>query len=148
MRRMLTAAVLLACATAHASAQTYPSRPVTIVVPYAAGGNTDEGPPDVGGLAGTSSGGGGNGGEPEPEPEPEVTDPRPWFSFFVTSQAGLFALPAGEVAPAPDPANGYGGNLGGLAGADEICTLLARASNPGDQKTWRAFLSTVTGSIW
>jgi len=60
----------------------------------------------------------------------------------VTSQAGLFALPAGEVAPAPDPANGYGGNLGGLAGADEICTLLARASNPGDQKTWRAFLST------
>jgi tripartite-type tricarboxylate transporter receptor subunit TctC len=41
MRRTLTAAAMLACVASLASAQTYPSRPVTIVVPYAAGGNTD-----------------------------------------------------------------------------------------------------------
>jgi hypothetical protein len=77
-------------------------------------------------------------------PEMPVTppDPRPFFSFFVTSQAGLYGLPAGEFAPAPDPAQGYGGNFGGLAGADEICTMLAKAASPGDTKTWRAFLST------
>jgi hypothetical protein len=69
-------------------------------------------------------------------------DTRPFFSFLVTSQAGLFGLPAGQAAPAPDPALGFGGDLGGLAGADEICTRLARAGNPGDSKVWRAFLST------
>ncbi len=67
---------------------------------------------------------------------------RPFFSFFVTSQAGLFGLPAGRWSPAPDPLNGFGGNLGGLAGADEICSMLAQRSNPGDTKVWRAFLST------
>jgi hypothetical protein len=85
-------------------------------------------------------------GEEEPdeviEEEPEPVDPMPWFSFFVTSQVGLFGLPAGEIAPAPDPVDGYGGNLGGLAGADEICSMLAQTSNPGDLKVWRAFLST------
>jgi len=54
----------------------------------------------------------------------------------------LFGLPAGEAAPAADPVLGFGGDLGGLAGADEICTRLARAGNPGDSKVWRAFLST------
>jgi hypothetical protein len=68
--------------------------------------------------------------------------PRPHFSFFVTTQAGLFSLGAGKFAPAPDPAIGYGGDLGGIAGADEICSLLAQRSNPGDSKVWRAFLST------
>jgi hypothetical protein len=102
-----------------------------------------EGQPDLGGLSGASGTGGNAGsGATEPEPEPVVTDERPFFSFFVTSQAGMYALPAGEIAPAPSATNGYGGNLGGLAGADEICTMLARASNPGDTKTWRAFLST------
>jgi hypothetical protein len=70
-----------------------------------------------------------------------ATDARPYFSFFATSQAGLYSLPAGEHAPQPDPARGYGGDFGGLAGADEICNMLARRSNPGDQKIWRAFLS-------
>jgi hypothetical protein len=118
-------------------------------------GNTNEDPAngeqtDPGGLTGNEDpmnpGGNGSTDEEDPmetdPPDPVPPDPRPFFSFFVTSQAGLFGLPAGEFAPAPDPALGYGGNLGGLAGADEICTMLARSSNPGDNKTWRAFLST------
>lgn len=70
-----------------------------------------------------------------------ASDERPYFSFFATSQAGMYSLPAGVHSPEPDPARGYGGDFGGLAGADEICTMLARRSNPGDQKIWRAFLS-------
>lgn len=75
-------------------------------------------------------------------------DPRPHFSFFVTSQAGLYGLPAGTYAPAPDPVLGHGGNFGGLRGADEICSMLAQRASPGDRKIWRAFLSssgTVSG---
>jgi len=110
-----------------------------------------EDPMNIGGLMGN----GGSDMEPvgagpmdpiEEDPEvpemPAMPDPRPFFSFFVTSQAGLYGLPAGDFAPAPDPALGYGGDLGGLAGADEICSMLAQAANPGDNKTWRAFLST------
>jgi hypothetical protein len=59
----------------------------------------------------------------------------PWFSFFATSMEGLLSL-------APDPVNGFGGDFGGLEGADEICTTLARQGNPSDSKTWVAFLST------
>jgi hypothetical protein len=62
----------------------------------------------------------------------------PWFSFFTTSQAGLLGL-------APDPVNGFGGDLGGLAGADAICDALAKQSNPTDQKVWVAFLSVAVG---
>ena len=72
--------------------------------------------------------------------------PRPYFSFFVTTERGLLSLPAGRYSPEPDPATGFGGNLGGLRGADEICTMLAQRSNPGDIKTWRAFLS-ATGEV-
>src|SRR5690606_24823016 len=68
--------------------------------------------------------------------------PRPHFSFFVTTQQGLFSLPAGRYSPAPDPVLGFGGDLGGIEGADEICSMLAQRSNPGDTKVWRAFLST------
>lgn len=83
------------------------------------------------------------GGADEPKPEDDVAlGPRPYFSFFVTSQSGLASLPAGRFSPAPDPVDGFGGNLGGLEGADEICTMLAQRSNPGDVKVWRAFLST------
>jgi hypothetical protein len=71
---------------------------------------------------------------------------RPYFSFFVTSQVGLFSLGAGQHFPAPDPVNGFGGDLGGIEGADEICTVLAQRSNPGDTKVWHAFLST-TGAF-
>jgi hypothetical protein len=68
--------------------------------------------------------------------------PRPHFSFFVTTQQGLLGLPQGTWSPAPDPIDGFGGDLGGLRGADEICSMLAQRSNPGDTKLWRAFLST------
>jgi hypothetical protein len=101
------------------------------------GTSGSEGNPDIGGLAGASGSAGTSGQQP-----PEPSDTRPYFSFFATSQAGLFSLPAGVSAPLPDRANGYGGDFGGLAGADEICAMLARKSNPGDTKTWRAFLST------
>jgi hypothetical protein len=114
-------------------------------VPTASGGT--EGQPDLGGVSGSSGSSGSSGDSESPDGgggsmEPEVPDERPFFSFFITSQAGMYGLPAGEFAPAPSATDGYGGNLGGLAGADEICTMLARASNPGDRKTWRAFLST------
>jgi hypothetical protein len=107
------------------------------------GGGGSEGQPDIGGISGASGTGAADAGSAGAS-EPALTDTRPFFSFFVTSQAGLFGLPAGELAPAPSATDGYGGNLGGLAGADEICTMLARASNAGDTKTWRAFLSTST----
>jgi hypothetical protein len=48
------------------------------------------------------------------------------MSFFITSQ-GL----------------GNGANLGGLAGADALCTSLAEAAGSSG-KTWRAYLSTST----
>jgi hypothetical protein len=84
-----------------------------------------------GGSAGTAgTGAGGSTGN----------DPKPYFSFFVTSMAGLLSI-------APDTVNGFGGDLRfgeatGLAGADKICTTLARRGSPGDTKVWRAFLST------
>jgi hypothetical protein len=59
------------------------------------------------------------------------------FSFFVTSMDALWAL--SESAPA-DMSGGFGGNFGGIAGADEICQTIAVATGNGD-KTWRAFLS-------
>ncbi|GKQ53157.1 hypothetical protein BRSPCE3_40120 [Bradyrhizobium sp. Ce-3] len=37
---------------------------------------------------------------------------------------------------------GNGGNLGGLAGADNHCQTLAQAAGFGAPKTWRAYLST------
>lgn len=66
--------------------------------------------------------------------EDKKTDPMPQFRFFATSQEGLLEL-------ASDKKRGFGGDLGGLAGADEICKKLALRGNPGDRKIWRAFLS-------
>jgi hypothetical protein len=54
------------------------------------------------------------------------------FSFFVTSLATM-RLQSGSQ-------DGFGGDLGGLAGADQICTTAATAVGFG-HKTWRAFLS-------
>jgi hypothetical protein len=66
------------------------------------------------------------------------------FSFFVTSLVAMRALSGSQ--------NGFGGNLRfgqatGLAGADEICRQTAERSMPGNGKTWRAFLSTVSGPV-
>ena len=58
------------------------------------------------------------------------------FSFFVTSLATMRAQSGSQ--------DGFGGNLGGLAGADQICQTAANAVGFGD-KTWRAFLSTYNG---
>jgi hypothetical protein len=59
------------------------------------------------------------------------------FSFFVTSLEALVRESKSE--------KGFGGNLGGLTGADAICTRIAEAAMPGaGAKGWRAFLSTST----
>jgi hypothetical protein len=58
---------------------------------------------------------------------PQPKGPPPPMSFFVTSTG-----------------SGNGANLGGLAGADAICTRLAGASGAAGaaNKTWHAYLST------
>jgi hypothetical protein len=57
------------------------------------------------------------------------------FSFFVTSLVAVRRESGSE--------NGFGGNLGGLTGADEICRKIAEKSMVGSgAKGWRAFLST------
>src|SRR4029079_18740689 len=53
----------------------------------------------------------------------DVPQVSPAMSFFITSTG-----------------RGFGGNLGGLAGADAICLLRARAVGRGD-RLWRAYLS-------
>jgi hypothetical protein len=59
------------------------------------------------------------------------------FSFFVTSLESIRRESKNQ--------NGYGGDLGGLAGADAICTRIAEAALPGSgTKGWKAFLSTTT----
>lgn len=59
------------------------------------------------------------------------------FSFFVTSLEAIVRESKSD--------KGFGGNLGGLDGADAICTRIAEAAVPGSgAKGWRAFLSTTT----
>jgi hypothetical protein len=59
------------------------------------------------------------------------------FSFFVTSLEAVRRESKNQ--------NGFGGNLGGLTGADAICTRIAEASLAGSgAKGWKAFLSTST----
>lgn len=66
-----------------------------------------------------------------------TTDEETKFSFFMTSHAGLQRL-SGK-------ADGFGGDLGGLSGADSICQQLAESSSACQStKVWRAFLSTTT----
>jgi hypothetical protein len=77
------------------------------------------------GAAGAAGSAGKGGGTSEP------------FSFFVTSLEAV-RRESGNM-------DGFGGDLGGLAGADEICTRIAESSMPGSgAKGWRAFLSTTT----
>jgi hypothetical protein len=88
----------------------------------ASGGSTNGGNSSAG-----TGGSGGSGGAATTEK----------FSFFVTSLAAVRRESGNQ--------NGFGGKLGGLTGADEICRKIAEASLPGSgAKGWRAFLSTST----
>lgn len=94
------------------------------------------------GIAGTSAGFGGSGGAPI-DAGMDPGQPVTMFSFFVTSYEGMKRL-ANEAGVQP-PDQGFGGDLGGLTGADMICETLAAAAGDTGGKTWRAFLSATTG---
>ena len=96
------------------------------------------------GTAGVETGVGGNGGD-ETGPggntgDDECSEEELKFSFFVTSLESL-RRESGDR-------RGYGGNLGGLSGADAICQRIAEYSTPcASRRIWRAFLSTVAGPV-
>jgi hypothetical protein len=56
--------------------------------------------------------------------------------------AGSIGGPSGTTFFVSSAGSGKGGDLGGLAGADQLCTSLASAAGAGNH-TWRAYLSTV-----
>jgi hypothetical protein len=86
----------------------------------ATGGNTATGGAATGGNSGA---GGGSSCQP--------------FSFFVTSYEAIKRESGSD--------NGFGGDLGGLAGADELCRKIAEYVLPcAGQKPWKAFLSSST----
>jgi hypothetical protein len=111
----------------------------------AASGGTSSGGAANGGAAtggtasgGTSSGGTSSGGSAGSAGAGGAATTEK-FSFFVTSLVAIRRESKSE--------NGFGGNLGGLTGADEICRKIAEASMPGSgAKGWRAFLSTSTAN--
>jgi hypothetical protein len=71
-------------------------------------------------------GAGGSTSEDAGDPAPPADDPS--MSFFVTSRG-----------------SGSGGDFGGIAGADALCTQLASEASPElGNKTWRAYLSTAS----
>jgi hypothetical protein len=93
------------------------------------GGSAGSG--DAGSSPGGSAGSGGGSAITCPT-ETETT-----FSFFLASQRAL-AMDSGN-------ADGYGGDLGGITGADAICKRIAESVSPCQAgKVWRAFLSTST----
>ena len=57
--------------------------------------------------------------------------------------SALAQSPAANMSFFVTSSNPKGGNLGGLAGADQVCQSLAKAAGAG-AKTWRAYLSTST----
>ncbi len=59
------------------------------------------------------------------------------FSFFVTSMNALWTMSGDDIN---DWTGGFGGNYGGIAGADHICQTIGQATGNGN-KTWKAFLS-------
>src|SRR2546421_3697393 len=62
-------------------------------------------------------------------------------SFLVVSPEGVQAQSADTSFFVTSNGIGNGGNLGGLAGADNHCQTLAQAARAG-ARTWRAYLST------
>jgi hypothetical protein len=61
----------------------------------------------------------------------------------VYSAIAIAQSPAANMSFFVTSSNPKGGNLGGLAGADQVCQSLAKAAGAG-AKTWRAYLSTST----
>ena len=57
--------------------------------------------------------------------------------------AAIAQSPAANMSFFVTSSNPKGGNLGGLAGADQVCQALAKTAGAGN-KTWRAYLSTST----
>jgi len=57
--------------------------------------------------------------------------------------AAIAQSPAANMSFFVTSSNPKGGNLGGLAGADQVCQSLAKTAGAGG-KTWRAYLSTST----
>lgn len=67
-----------------------------------------------------------------------------FFTLAVCVAFGIAGLAAQERSMSffvTSTGPGAGGNLGGLAGADEHCQMLAEKAGAGD-RTWRAYLST------
>jgi len=86
-------------------------------------------------VAACGSGDGGD-GAPDAATDAAADAAAVRFSFFVTSLDTMRAQSASN--------DGFGGNLGGLAGADAICQRAAADVGFGDT-TWRAFLSVAQG---
>lgn len=85
---------------------------------------------------------GNDAGPPNPLGEDWCADQGDDFSFFVTSLDALWVL--SESDPDDLAGGGFGGNFGGLSGADEICQTIGDATGHG-ARDWRAFLSVTDG---
>jgi hypothetical protein len=101
------------------------------------GGNSVSGQGGQPATAG-ASGASGSGGSGLPSTEK--------FSFFVTSLKAMIELSKNEDGFGGDLRFGETGDGAGLRGADKICTTIAEKSMPGNNKTWRAFLSATKGA--
>jgi hypothetical protein len=66
-------------------------------------------------------------------------------AVLLAACAGSMSGPAGMTFFVSSTGSGKGGDLGGIAGADQLCTSLATAAGAGNH-TWRAYLSTVAVS--
>lgn len=113
-------------------------------------GGSDVASPDAGSDSGPTDAGpapdvfdaGNDAGPPNPLGEEWCADQGDDFSFFVTSLDALWVL--SESDPSDLDGGGFGGNFGGLSGADEICQTIGDATGHGE-RDWRAFLSVTDG---
>jgi hypothetical protein len=92
-------------------------------------------------TAGASSSSGGNGSAGSSAATPSTEK----FSFFVTSLKRMRELSGSDDGFGGDLRFGESGDGAGLRGADKICSTIADKSMPGNNKTWRAFLSATRG---
>ena len=110
------------------------TRLLALCVLAACGGSDDDGSGDTdanvdGDGGNTNTDGGNTNTDGSTGPDASVEER---FSFFITSLATMRSQSGSQ--------DGFGGNLGGLAGADHNCQTAAAAVGAGD-KTWHAFLS-------